>query len=273
VYGAASDGLYKSTNAGATWRLIRPNSELLNDRISPRLAISPADHHLLYLAEPLGSAAGTVSSISRSTDGGLSWETASDVKQPPALCQRLVTFLIPHPTDPLRLFSDLGCYAGRNRGTALVQSRDGGATWSTSLPDGQNLYPERLVGGSGVDPQRWYLTTAPFMRFSTPGVYRSDDDGASWTPILQDPAATNIGGLTYNPDQPDQVFVATGRTADPEDTGVRFTCDGGTTWVFLGSQGIGWVNDLVRLPDGTLLAATNEGVWRLAGSAVDAACP
>jgi hypothetical protein len=112
----------------------------------------------------------------------------SRVKQPPALCQRLVTFLIPHPTDPQRVFSNLGCYAGRNRGTALVQSRDGGTTWSTSLPDGQNLYPERLVGGSGADRQRWYLTTSPIMHFSTPGVYGSDDDGASWTPILQDPA-------------------------------------------------------------------------------------
>jgi photosystem II stability/assembly factor-like uncharacterized protein len=154
VYGAASDGLYKSTDGGATWQAIRPGSQPLHDRVSPRLAISPADdHNLLYLAEPLESA-GPVMTILRSTDGGRSWETAIDVKQPPALCQRQVTFLIPHPTDPLRVFSDLGCYAGRNRGTALVQSRDRGTTWSTSFPDGQNRYPQRLVGGSGAEPQR-----------------------------------------------------------------------------------------------------------------------
>jgi hypothetical protein len=64
------------------------------------------------------------------------------------------------------------------------------------------------------------------------------------------------------PDQPDTVYVAVGRTPTAEDTGVRVSVDAGVTWSFLGRQDIGWVNDLVRAPDGTLFAATNEGVWR-----------
>ena len=77
-----------------------------------------------------------------------------------------------------------------------------------------------------------------------------------------DPQSSTFGGLAFDVANPDCVFVATGQTTNPDDTGVRMTTDGGMSWAFLGGQDIGWVNDLARLPDGTLLAATNEGVWR-----------
>ncbi|HEV7666532.1 MAG TPA: hypothetical protein VGQ62_23555 [Chloroflexota bacterium] len=266
VYGAASAGLFKSTDGGASWTLIRPAATAVTDvTISGlRLAISPADNQVLYLVEPLASL--DPSSIVRSTDGGASWVKATDISRAGSPCGTLVSILIAHPLDPQRVFSNMGCYAGRNFGQRVSQSFDQGTTWSTVFRDGQGLSPRLLIGGGGGDPSRFYLTTSPFMGGSAARLYRSDDDAANWTEVLEggDPQSTRFGGLAYDPDQPDTVFVATGPTPNPDDTGVRATWDGGQTWAFFGRQDIGWVNSLVRAPDGTLLAATNEGIWRLA---------
>ena len=264
LYGLDSSGLLKSTDAGLAWRLIRSNPVLLRSFQPGQLGISPADPNLLYLAEPDGCC--EPGHVSRSRDGGATWETAYQISRAGSPCVVAVTILQPHPTDPRRVFTDAGCYAGRDLGRRLSASQDQGATWSTVFPSGRGLIPQRLVGGAGVDPRRLYLTTTGFMDAVRPRVYRSDDDGATWSQVLQadDPSTRNFGGLAYDPDQPERVYVATGRTSNPDDTGVRVTDDGGQTWRFLGRQDLGWINDLVRTPDGAaLFAATNEGMWRL----------
>jgi hypothetical protein len=94
-------------------------------------------------------------------------------------------------------------------------------------------------------------------------VFLSDDDGASWSLVLRaEDSAPALGGLAYDPQQPDNVWVATGQTSDPNVTGVRASSDAGQTWNYLGRQDLGWVNDLVLASDASaLFAATNEGIW------------
>jgi photosystem II stability/assembly factor-like uncharacterized protein len=262
TYGVANPGLYKSVDAGASWQLIRPSDSPVTSFDASHLAVSPVDHNLLYVVEPLTSFEPT--RITRSVDGGMTWVNATDISHAGSPCVAQVGILMAHPTNVERVFSDQGCYAGRNFGTRLSQSVDQGATWTTLFPDGQGLIPRRLIGGALANPQRYYLSTSAFMGTGAARVYRSDDDGATWMEVLEagDPQSTNFGGLAFNVDDPDCVFVATGQTPNPDDTGVRMTTDGGLSWAFLGRQDIGWVNDLVRLPDGTLLGATSEGIWR-----------
>jgi hypothetical protein len=271
-FGMRPDGLYKSTDAGADWQPIRLSASPVTSFDAQHLAISPVDHNLVYLVEPLNASQAV--SIVRSHDGGGSWEKAIDISGQPSPCNRSVSILVPHPSDVQRVYSNLGCYAGRNLGTRLSESRDQGSTWMTLFRDGQGLNPTGIVGGAGVDPRRLYLTTAPFMGGDAARLYRSDDGGATWTQVLDsgDAQAPYFGGLAYDPGQPEHAWVATGRTPNPDSTGVRETDDGGATWSFLGRQDIGWVNDLARLPDGTLLAATNEGIWRLQSTSPEA-CP
>src|SRR5205823_4687815 len=125
--------------------------------------------------------------------------------------------------------------------------------------------PRRLAGGQGQQPTRWYLIADAFMGIGGGSVLRSDDDGATWSLVLRaEDTAPSLGGLAYDPSQPDDVWVATGQTPDPDVTGVRASTDGGQTWSYLGRPDIGWVNDLVLAADGSgLFAATNEGIWWL----------
>jgi photosystem II stability/assembly factor-like uncharacterized protein len=171
--------------------------------------------------------------------------------------------LLPHPTDAARLVTDAGCYAGRDFGTGLSQTQDGGMTWSTLFSKGKSLYPRRLVGGQGTLPGRWYLAGDAFQGIGGGSVFLSDDDGVTWSLVLRvEDTAPVLGGLAYNPQQPDNVWVAAGHTADPNVTGVRASPDAGQTWSYLGRQDIGWVNDLALAGDASaVFAATNEGIW------------
>jgi photosystem II stability/assembly factor-like uncharacterized protein len=264
LYAASPAGLNVTHDGGATWTVIRPSAAPVThiDQNTVAVAISPADPSVLYATEPLGS---SPRSIWRSTDAGTSWIKALEISQAGSPCQTLVSVLQPHPTDRLRVFTNAGCYAGRDFGTGLAQSFDGGMTWSTAFASGQRQYAESPVGGVPANPGRWYLPTAPFQGIGPARIQRSDDDMGSWTDVLEpgDASTQNFGGVAIDPDQPDTVYVATGRTASADDTGVRVSYDGGESWQFLGRQDIGWVNDLVRASDGTLFAATNEGIWRL----------
>jgi hypothetical protein len=115
-------------------------------------------------------------------------------------------------------------------------------------------------------------------------VLRSDDDGATWTPILTFPHAYDQGvqvapfialdAIAYNPAAPDQVYVSTREVVSFEGEygrGVKASMDGGATWSDLGTVDIGVVRDLALGIDGqNLYAATDTGVWRMSLQTVQA---
>ena len=261
-FGPGTEGLYRTPNYGETWQLVRPGPV-------GEIAASPADRFLVYA---VGIENGSAETIDRSLDRGLTWTTAFRISHAASPCVTVLTLLQPHPN---RLFTDAGCYAGRNLGTALRQTRDQGATWSTFFPDGQGLVPRHLIGGEGPIPTRFYLAADFFQTLEGAVLLRSDDDGATWTRLLQAPPGTaTLGGLAYDPLSPDRLFIAAGRTPFPEDTGVRMSEDGGLTWSPLGRPDIGWVNHLLLSDDrSTLYASTNEGIWRYRFDAPESAQP
>jgi photosystem II stability/assembly factor-like uncharacterized protein len=256
LYGYGTSGLERTTDAGATWMLIRSASAGRQPGAPPPFAVGTRPGEL-FVAEG--------ESIQRSVDAGATWQRVYVISHAGSPCTALITLLLPHPTDPLRLATDAGCYAGRDRGSGLVQTRDAGLSWSVLLPTSRAGVPCGLAGGQGVRPGRWYLVASPFMDTDGGKVLRSDDDGATWSTVLEaEPGVQRLCALAYDPTQPDTAWAAASQTPDVTLTGVRTSSDGGQTWHFLGRQDIGWVNALARVPDGSaLLAATNEGIWRL----------
>ena len=86
------------------------------------------------------------------------------------------------------------------------QTLDEGVSWA-DLFHPVGLYPSRLAGGFGTNPQRWYLGA---YLSATPGggtYYRSDDDGATWSAVLTLSAGQSVGGLTSHASAPDRVYA------------------------------------------------------------------
>jgi len=174
------DGVYKSTDAGKTWK----NVGLSDTRQIARVRVHPTDPNTVFVAA-LGHVWGPNAErgIFRSKDGGRSWEKVLFVSEKTGASD-----LVMDPTNPRILYA--GFWQVHRKPWELVsggpeggvfRSTDGGDTWK-KLEGG---LPEGLVGKVGVAvsharPERiWAVVEAK----EKGGVYRSDDGGEKWTRV------------------------------------------------------------------------------------------
>ncbi len=107
IYAAGNDGIFVSTDDGASFTLIAPGE------ISTVLSASPADPMLVYGL--------TGTSVIRSTDGGKTWSAAGALPQH-------IGLLATSPDDARMVF------AGSSYPIGVARTQDGGTTWSAVLP-------------------------------------------------------------------------------------------------------------------------------------------
>ena len=113
--------------------------------------------------------------------------------------------MLPHPTDPQSVTAALST-------GGVYQTNDGGASWEPRnqgiraefLPEGQQ-YPEfgqcvHKVARHPSPPERLFLQNHG-------GVYRSDDEGATWTSIADGLPADFGFPIVVHPHEPDTIFV------------------------------------------------------------------
>lgn len=272
IYAAAEGGLYKTADDAASWQLIMPTTWTVT-----ALAVSPADPNLVYLALKDQPVNAIRFQRHRSRDGGATWEQLENSQA--SLCGFGVLLLEPHPTDPQRVFSAHTCFAGRTTTVELDHSADQWTTLTTLLRPNTH-YAGELVGGRGAQPGRYYLAAERDHRFGGSTLYRSDDDGATWSEALSFPNALEGGGarevgpdvgiaaLAYDPANPDRVWLSLAETSGRGQAATKSyrltaTADGGATWTDLNAD-LGPVHDLALGIDGAnLYAAGEHGVWRL----------
>lgn len=88
------------------------------------------------------------------------------------------------------------------------------------------------VAGTASDPKLYYLGSAGG------GVWKSDNGGATWTPVFQKQDVSAIGAVAIDPTNENVVWVGTGEANPRNDVtygdGVYKTTDGGKTWKNLG---------------------------------------
>jgi photosystem II stability/assembly factor-like uncharacterized protein len=77
-----------------------------------------------------------------------------------------------------------------------------------------------------------------YAAFATSGVWKTDDNGASWQPIFEHQASTSIGDIAVAPSNPDIVWVGTGEAnlfrASMPGVGVYKSTDGAKTFTHSG---------------------------------------
>ena len=176
------DGVYISTDGGATWS----NKGLDRVRQIPKVRIHPQDPNIIYVAAQGSPYAPTPDrGVYRTLDGGKNWEKVLFVNDSAGVCDLSMDMTNPrvlyaafwhHQRLPWKMVSG-GQYS------SIWKTTDGGDTW-TKLTKG---LPKSIMGKIGVsvsaaDPQRVYAV----IESEEGGLYRSDDAGNSWTRINKD---------------------------------------------------------------------------------------
>ncbi len=178
------DGVYKSMDAGKTWKSIG----LEDTRQIPRIRVHPKNPDLVYVAA-LGHVWGPNEQrgVFRSRDGGKTWEKVFSRGNKAGAID-----LILDPSNPNTIYAGFWevyrkpwTLESGGPGSGIFKSTDGGDTW-TELTRNPGM-PRGVVGKVGIavspaNPERvWAIVEA-----EDGGVFRSDNGGQTWTKVNEE---------------------------------------------------------------------------------------
>ena len=206
---SSGDGVYKSTDAGQTWK----NVGLRDSRQISRIVVDPTNADIVYVGA-LGHAYGPNSErgVFKSTDGGSTWTHVLDKGPSTGISDLAIA-----AASPNILYAGTwnthrppwSTYAPLQTGGGLYHSTDSGATWTqltgSGLPDGDW---GRVGVAVSPDGKRVYALMEAGKKS---GLYRSDDGGNTWMLANGDPRITSRGwyfmGITIDPNNPDVIYM------------------------------------------------------------------
>src|SRR3989441_8270541 len=221
---AFGDGMYKSTDAGKTWKHIG----LENTRQIGRIIVDPKNPNVVFVAA-LGHAyaSNPDRGVYRSRDGGATWQKglfknddvgAIDLNFDPTNSQIVYATLWTVRRPPWFIYAP-----ANGPGGGIFKSTDGGTTWN-EIDQGIPVEGRGRIGisVSPVNHNRIYAA----VDAKEGGIFNSEDAGATWTRLSSDKRLWDRGWyfekITADPKNADTVYVS--------NTSVYRSTDGGKKW-------------------------------------------
>jgi len=218
----ATQGLYYSSDGGATW------ANLIPDKIIYDIEVDAVHTNRIYASTCCGGG------IFRSEDYGETWSLISDA---------FLNDIESHPTIPDLLFAARFFSMGPEEG--IYRSVDGGLTW-TEIGDMEYGQSHILIDQN--EPNRMYAYWGPHG-----AIWRTEDSGESWVDmsagipdIYSDPTAYTAVLDPYD----DTVWLGM------KHGGVLVSFDHGETWEQV-NKGFIWWRTPDELPDCTSMAVSS----------------
>lgn len=227
---AYGDGMYKSTDGGATWTHIG----LDDTRQIGSIAVDPQNANVVYVAA-LGHQYGPNAErgVFKTTDGGKTWRKVLYKNENTGAISIAID-----PQHPQTLYAALwqtrrppwNTYPPSNGpGSGVYKTTNGGATW-TQLTHGLPAKVGRVgLAVAPSDPSRVYAQVDTGSDVADGGVYRSDDGGATWTHMAGGKSQQRIwergwyfGRITVDTKNPNVVYVMDTATYRSDDGGKTF---------------------------------------------------
>ncbi|WP_299535471.1 glycosyl hydrolase [Ulvibacterium sp.] len=232
--GAASGGIWKSTDSGLKWDPVFDDQDVSS---IGALAVAPSNSDVVWAGTGETNIRSSISignGIYKSTDGGVTWE-----KMGLENTGRIGRIVI-HPKDRnIVLVAAMGHCYGPQQDRGVFKTVDGGKTWN------RVLFTDENTGASDIamDPKNplnlvagmWPLEIKTWQRKSggaNGGVFVSNDGGETWNKSTKGLPAGNVGkvAVAYAPGSPNRIYALI-ETDQYAFKGVLWGSeDGGKTW-------------------------------------------
>jgi photosystem II stability/assembly factor-like uncharacterized protein len=236
--GAASGGVWKTTNAGATWDPVFDNEQTLN---IGSIAIQQSNPNVVWVGTGEGNPRNSLNlgeGIYKSMDAGKTWKRMGLEKT------KNLHRIIIDPTNPNVVYvAAIGNPYAEYPERGVYKTMDGGDTWNLILHTNDTSGCAELV----MDPSNpnklianmWQHRRTPWsFKSGGPGsgMYITVDGGRNWKKFGKDDGlpAGNLGriGIDFARSQPNIVYAMVEATKN----GLYKSEDGGFKWVLINSE-------------------------------------
>jgi len=225
---APGDGVYKSEDAGRTWKAMG----LAGTRFISRIVIDPADPDVVYVAAQ-GHLWGPNEDrgVYRTLDGGRTWTKVLYVGPETGACDMAID-----PSNSKVLYAGMWehrrwpyFFRSGGPGSGLYRTTDGGETW-TALSDGLPSGPYGRIGLGVARSNPSVVYALIEAEGDKRGLYRSEDKGRTWRRACDRATYDQVNfrpfyysRLTVDPTNELVVYVYSGSCFVSRDAGKTFT--------------------------------------------------